>query len=1145
MRRDAKASSAGSIAGSGAGRGLFRRAFAIRGASTGSVGSGASALGRFGAILVAATALLATAFAPGASAAVEATPSYAPVGSFGGPAPGNSNDQFSNPAGIDLEPGSGNILVADSANSRIQVFAPTGNSATYLTSFGVGTLVTPTGIAVDQASGAVYVSDSGANQIFRFTSDGAPTPTYTRDLGFASPAQGSGAGQVGSFASPLAIDPVSHDLLLADKANKRIARFTTAGAPVPSFNGPASLSDSLTGPLDIAVAASGAIYVVDLEAGGELEFGGPSYVRVFTASGTPDGQLQGADSPSAIAVEPGGGQIMVGGDSGSEVNPRSLYVFNSAGAHLLTAKLKPDSVPPYAGLVRGIAATSGKVYVLTDLIFGFSGEVSVQVAVPALRPGLEAEDVSAIEARAAHVAGTVAAGGAATTVRFEYSLNGTDWTATPDQSFSGTGEEAVEADLSGLLPQSQYSVRLHAESPYFSITSKAISFVTAGAAPEVFGESVANLASTSAALNGKVNPNGPATTYHFEYGESTGYGQRFPAGIEDVAGAGNNSHHATGFLTGLTPSTVYHYRLVAVNAIGTTNGDDHTFTTAAAVGPCPNEAIREREHATYLPDCRAYEQVTPVEKNGAVPSGAWATPFVRDDGNAIAYPTEGLTYVQGESNPLFPKARGLRSADGWSTDVIDPPSDTTVPGASYLNGTVVVSKDLSRALVTTHAKLTPDAAGGGAANTYLREIGTDNYTLVSPGNDLSTLGGPAKFLGASDDLRTVALAGEIWREGSGLESVLANPGITARRDVHQVSTDGSRVYTERVPGSPGQGVYLHENGTTIPVSVSHLPGDPPGTVAAANFGGASPDGRFVVFYSPHVLTPDAAPNGGAYRYDVETDSLTFLTAAIGSNGGFIAALPAADILYSTDGISIFYTHAGVTRNLGSWIGGFEGGRASANGKYFIFGDSFFDAETGTISCPPCRTDGGPSLGGALIGEPEYDAIGRHAPTAVLNDGTLFFDTPNPLVPTDSNGTRDVYSYNHGKVELLSGGKQSVDSIFFDATPSGSDVFFTSNTPYVGQDKDTARDLYDVRVNGGLASQNPDPPVECLRDDCKGTPDTGPELPFGGSEGLSGPENFKPIKKRCGKGRRVLKAQGKARCVKHQKKRAKSNRRQSR
>ena len=85
---------------------------------------------------------------------------------------------------------------------------------------------------------------------------------------------------------------------------------------------------------------------------------------------------------------------------------------------------------------------------------------------------------------------------------------------------------------------------------------------------------------TSETLHGVVNPNGVATTYHFDYGTDANYGSATPA---THAGAGTANTLASGIVTGLTNGTVYHYRLVAVNAAGTTFGADETFTAGGVI----------------------------------------------------------------------------------------------------------------------------------------------------------------------------------------------------------------------------------------------------------------------------------------------------------------------------------------------------------------------------------------------------------------------------------------------------------------------------------------------------------------------------------------------------------------------------------
>jgi hypothetical protein len=90
-----------------------------------------------------------------------------------------------------------------------------------------------------------------------------------------------------------------------------------------------------------------------------------------------------------------------------------------------------------------------------------------------------------------------------------------------------------------------------------------------------------SVTSAGATVKGTVNPEGSDTTYYFEYGTDTTYGTTTTPG---PAGAGTTAQSVSAALSGLTGSTTYHYRLVATNANGTTDGSDATFTTKAAPG---------------------------------------------------------------------------------------------------------------------------------------------------------------------------------------------------------------------------------------------------------------------------------------------------------------------------------------------------------------------------------------------------------------------------------------------------------------------------------------------------------------------------------------------------------------------------------
>jgi phosphodiesterase/alkaline phosphatase D-like protein len=98
------------------------------------------------------------------------------------------------------------------------------------------------------------------------------------------------------------------------------------------------------------------------------------------------------------------------------------------------------------------------------------------------------------------------------------------------------------------------------------------------AAPTAITGPVSAVGTTSATASGTVNPNGLSTSWYFEYGTSTTYGKKTAT---RSAGSGTTNVEVSATLTGLTPGTTYHYRLVAVNGDGTTRGADGVFTTSS------------------------------------------------------------------------------------------------------------------------------------------------------------------------------------------------------------------------------------------------------------------------------------------------------------------------------------------------------------------------------------------------------------------------------------------------------------------------------------------------------------------------------------------------------------------------------------
>jgi hypothetical protein len=100
------------------------------------------------------------------------------------------------------------------------------------------------------------------------------------------------------------------------------------------------------------------------------------------------------------------------------------------------------------------------------------------------------------------------------------------------------------------------------------------------AAPGATTGAASGVTDIAATLNGTVNPNKEQTNYHFDYGTTTSYGSRVPA-ADASAGGGNGGKGVSQNVSGLAPNTTYHFRLVATNPSGTTNGADATFTTTS------------------------------------------------------------------------------------------------------------------------------------------------------------------------------------------------------------------------------------------------------------------------------------------------------------------------------------------------------------------------------------------------------------------------------------------------------------------------------------------------------------------------------------------------------------------------------------
>ena len=295
---------------------------------------------------------------------------------------------------------------------------------------------------------------------------------------------------------------------------------------------------------------------------------------------------------------------------------------------------------------------------------------------------------------------------------------------------------------------------------------------------------------------------------------------------------------------------------------------------ANAFASCGNESLR-RGPSVALPDCRAYEQVSPVAKGGidAARRGVGLYPAQSSpNGEGVAYMGDGP--FSGAVGSVLPDVRvSSRGAASWSTLDSTPPTVTGVP-AGGVPGGYDFSEDLSTvAIKISNDPLVPGMPSGteGLYNLFLHHP-DGTYSLVNslaptqfpPGEceGCSQLIDLIAFAGASSNFSHVLFETDDILEGTGASATFPNANLyeSSGGSVRLVGVlpDGTAAAEGAVPGAGGSvfgGIFYSsfENGPKQWFRVDHA---------------ISADGSRVVFQAAaDGGEPDAAQSGFQEVYD--------------------------------------------------------------------------------------------------------------------------------------------------------------------------------------------------------------------------------------------------------------------------------------
>jgi NHL repeat len=838
----------------------------------------------------------------------------------------------------------------------------------------------------------------------------------------------------------------------------------------------------VAGPRGIAVdPVTRVVYVTD---GASVPSGSTGILRFDTDETAPEDmqmpRIVGTAGAEQLRIDPQSGNLIASFedhlrefDLGQE--PPVEVDRHLVDQHLIGLRSKPDGFPI---LITGVDVerTTGDIYVSTHEHEGPARILAADEDGAEPPPTVTIEDPSpTVNGSNVTFTGTVNPGGTPdipATYNFQYrKVGATAWITVPgSENPLGDGNAPIDVsdEVDDIEPAADYEVRLVARKAFGNpeVASAPMLFDGEPLPPEAETVTPAARSATAATLAAVIEPNNRATTYRFEWGTDTTYGNVVPVPAGD-AGGGFGARLVTVRIVGLEPGTTYHYRVVADNgteeAPGDTEveGEDVSFTTRAIAPAAGKRGFEMVTPPFKITRATGHPQGRPGNNpNPAIPSL---------DGESLSWNVSLLPLTDDAAAPLTGDKRIIRRTPaGWVNETRNTLGllDSTDPlkaGASSALFTKVRPGGSSGDLETFSWYIQdnfPSAAGllpteGKYANrTYTRRdgTGTKGFTpwLTNPeqqivAEEFDPPGVAEEIIKAGRDQAIFDDAGTAMARWGHYRGVGEDPAVAGDEDPSDEQQlaghrGGSSAYIQRaedpddLPSAPKE---LVNECTGSGASATRIPRNSAGEIASA----ACVSGNVTNVRGATVGNRDASGTSGP-------------AATALSDGGDRLFFQSPDRLAATTATDSGSPHPSV-----SACSGATGTATACPPQLFVRQyDSSGKPTVRWISHSRSASLGGGVYGGAMIADQAIAQMGAGAAFqgASRNGGVVYFETNAPLTPDDPNGgtstttgSAHANSWDLYRYEL----PENLDS-----DPAGGTLMRVSGGPSGAADPDTTKTL---------------------------------------------------------------------------------------